>query len=160
MDENEIKAMINQDDFSSNFIGVFSRTRIPITNSFPAGYIINLDNFGSPGFHWIAVYVSIKYIYIFDSFGRNFLNDPFISAFLRSFANQRIFVSSPYILQHHNSSTCGLYCILFILILSRGYSFNQFISMFNLKRTKCNDLAVVSYFEEKHKRKFLHLLHD
>ena len=160
MNEDEIKNILLQDNTHNkiNFVGVFSRTRIPITSTFPAGYIINLDNFGSEGIHWIGVYVTEKYINIFDSFGGNFLNDGFFSAFLRSYQNKRRIVSSQYEIQSINSNTCGLYSILFILVLSRGFSLNQFVNLFNFKNTKCNDLAIVQFFSELLNKNFFYLI--
>lgn len=160
MNDIEIHKLIMQDQFSSNFVGVFSRTRIPLSNSIPAGYIVNLDDFSEPGSHWIGIYITDKYYNVFDSYGRNLNNDSYISSFLRSYANKREYTYSPFVLQQNTTSTCGLFCILFILIMSRGYTLNEFINIFNLDNQKCNDEAIVKYFSEKYKKDFTKLLNE
>ena len=42
------------------FNGVYSRNNLPITKN--GGYIINLDEYGSIGTHWIALYVCISMV--------------------------------------------------------------------------------------------------
>ena len=154
MNDIEIHEILKKDLMSSSFVGVFSRTRIPLNNSIPAGYIVNLDDFAKPGSHWIAIYISDKYYYLFDSYGRNFNNDSCISSFLRSYADKRDYKFSPVVLQQITTSTCGLFCILFIMIMSRGYTLDEFISIFSLDNPSYNDESIVKYFSEKYKKDF------
>ena len=151
MDEDQLVNLIIKDPYAKKgFVGVFSRTRIPITNIFPASYIINLDEYGSKGFHWIGLYITSKYITIFDSFGGNYLNDGMFRSFINSFYNKnRELVSSPVILQDYNSSTCGMYCVLFIWFSARGYSLHEFLTMFT-KNKIVNDEGVELFFKTYH----------
>lgn len=153
--------MVLQDPLSTSFIGVFSRNRIPLNNSTPAGYIVNLDDFSEPGSHWIAIFITDKCFNVFDSYGRDLNNDRYISSFLRSYSNKRKYKYSPFILQQSTTSTCGLFCVLFIMMMSRGYTLDEFVNIFNLENQKCNDEAVVKYFSDKYKKKdFSKLLNE
>ena len=50
------------------FNGVYSRNNLP--NKIKKGaYVINLDEYKSIGTHWIALFVKLKYVVYFDSFG-------------------------------------------------------------------------------------------
>lgn len=150
MDEIQIKRLLVKDEFTkNNFAGVYARTHVTLTHNLPAIYVINLDNYGAPGFHWIAVYVNEKIIYIFDSFGGNFLNDSMFASFIQYCRkyNQKI-ISSPIAIQSPFGSTCGLYCVLFAMIISRGYSFSDFIKIFQHNDPKVNDQAIITYFEK------------
>ena len=159
MNEQEIKNILKSDQFSDKtFVGVYSRTRIPITNKIPAGYIINLDEFGSEGIHWISVYITHNRILVFDSYGGNYLNDSMLSSFLQSYSNKRKIISSPIVLQQNLSSTCGLYCILFICYMSRQYSFHEFVNQFSKKDQLVNDLAIVDFFSTYYNKDFKQLL--
>ena len=119
MDESDLNKLILDDLHGwRGFIGVFSRTRIPISDKIPASYIINLDEYGSGGTHWIAVYISDIHVYIFDSFGGNYLYDGMFLSFINSYYTKgRTIISSPSILQHYTSATCGMYCVLFIFFI-------------------------------------------
>ena len=50
------------------FNGVFSRDYLPI-NIKNGAYVINLDEYHYIGTHWVALYVNIKIVTYFDSFG-------------------------------------------------------------------------------------------
>ena len=150
MDETQISKILFQDKFTKfNFVGVFPKNRIPLTTKFPANYIINLDNYGNPGTHWIAVHINYKYISIFCSFGNNYLNDGYFLSFINYFSDKKIIYSNIQI-QGISSFTCGLYCCLFILIKSRGYSYHEFLNIFNHNSLyKINDTAICEYFKNK-----------
>ena len=48
------------------FSGVYSRNNLPKLQH--GAYVINLDDYKSTGFHWIALYVNDKYVTYFDKF--------------------------------------------------------------------------------------------
>ena len=152
MDEDQISKILSQDFFTKKyFVGVFSRTHITLGRKLPAIYIINLDKYGSPGFHWIAVYIDEKTINIFDSFGGNFINDPKFASFISycKNKNQKV-VSSPHVIQSALSSACGLYCILFAMFMARRRSYKDFISLFKNNPSEINDLAISHYFRTRY----------
>ncbi len=59
--------------FSNKFVGVFSKDKIPRMKSGQYA-IINLDDSGQPGSHWVSLVKSRKKYVIYDSFGRNTTN--------------------------------------------------------------------------------------
>ena len=149
MDEDEIARILKNDPFTKKcFAGVFSRTHVTMAMKLPSIYIINLDDYGSPGFHWIAVYVDHETVNIFDSFGGNFLNDPKFASFINYSRNknQKI-LSSHNIIQSLFSSTCGLYCILFAMLMARKKSFKDFLSIFRNNDPIDNDIAISEFFK-------------
>lgn len=160
MDEDQIAQLLKSDRFTRKyFVGVFSRTHITIAKKLPAIYVINLDNYGSPGFHWIAVYVDHKTINIFDSFGGNFLNDPKFASFINYCKNKnQKLVSSPNVIQGAFSSTCGLYCILFAMIMARKKSFKDFLSIFKNNDPISNDIAISKFFKTTYNIKLQNLV--
>ena len=150
MNEDQISNILKKDIYTKKyFVGVFSRTCITITGRLPSIYVVNLDNYGSPGFHWIAVYVDCEYINIFDSFGGNYLNDPSFASFINycKNKNQKV-VTSPIAIQSLFSSTCGLYCILFAMIMARKKTYSSFISIFKNNKPEINDEAISVYFKK------------
>ena len=50
------------------FNGVYSRNNLAKTIKKEA-YVINLDEYGNTGTHWVALFVKPKYTVYFDSFG-------------------------------------------------------------------------------------------
>ena len=71
----------------SRFNGVYSRDNLPDKIK-DGAYVINLDEYSNIGTHWIALYVNIKTVTYFDSFGveyipkeiKNFINNKNIIA--------------------------------------------------------------------------------
>lgn len=53
------------------FKGVFSADKLPRVNTLPKefGLILNLDNSGEPGSHWVAIHKDTDSIHYYDSFG-------------------------------------------------------------------------------------------
>ena len=124
---------------------MFAKDNIPISNKLPASYIINLSKFNQKGTHWIAVYVSENYVFIFCSFGMNYLNDGTLLSFLNSYVNKKI-VCNYLQIQSITSSTCGLYVILFIFFMARKFTYKEFLSLFDFNNYLTNDDAIESYF--------------
>ena len=152
MDEEQISSILKNDYYTRKyFVGTFSRTHITLSGKLPAIYIVNLDSYGSPGFHWISIYVDSKSIKIFDSFGGNFLNDPKFASFINYCRNKNQKIeSSPYVIQSAFSATCGLYCILFAMFMSRKHSYKDFISLFRNSSPQTNDIAISKFFKSEY----------
>ena len=54
--------------FGKQFIGVYAQDTIPLGKT---GYLIaNTDISNQPGTHWVAIVITAKNIYVYDSFGR------------------------------------------------------------------------------------------
>ena len=127
------------------FIGTFPRDGIPVPDKLPKGYIINTHTSDLPGEHWVAIYIDSRGRgQYFDSYGLFPLYNEF-TEFLNDYCtswnyNSRTFQSS-------NSSTCGLYCIFFILFRCLGFSYCQFASFFN-QSENANDFILTPFLDQ------------
>ena len=55
---------------NESYLGTFPLDRLPdLPNKFPKSIIINTDQSNKPGDHWIAIVLTEKHAYYFDSFG-------------------------------------------------------------------------------------------
>ena len=82
-----------------------------LPNKFPKSIIINTDQSNKPGDHWIAIVLTEKHAYYFDSFGLGIV-DQQIRQFLLPRYSSIIFNSL--CIQHILSDKCGYYCIYFV----------------------------------------------
>lgn len=129
MDANEISQLMFRLFAKSltHFLGVFPSDQIPspdyIHAHTPCAFIANVDQYGSPGSHWVAIYIPLPHrIEFFDSYARHpadfgfqFPKDCQITHNLRQ-------------VQSFNSTVCGEYCIYFLYFRSRGNSMTQLVS--------------------------------
>ena len=130
------------------FRGVFSSDGLPkqVRKGVAHAFVINTDPHDKPGAHWVALYVSAfgRATY-FDSFGML----PFpqtIADFLTY--NQWTLRSNPVTLQSFDTSTCGLYCVLFIKYMCRGESLQNFLNLFKPHSPAYNDRKIRSLCQE------------
>lgn len=123
------------------FLGVYPCDLLPDITRTPAAVIINTDPSNKPGEHWVAVYFNenneAEY---FDSFGLPPLKKEILS-FLNKFSVRWYY--NPHNLQPFYSSTCGLYCIMFLRLRCRGYNFCTIIHLLT-KNRHVNDIIVRS----------------
>lgn len=137
-----------------NFGGVFSSNEVPQFKR-GCGYVINTDCYCWKGTHWIAVYYpSSGCVEFFDSYGLSPANYEIVKPgracgkkgscveweFLKrkwKFSEKR--------LQGFLSSTCGHYCIMFLLFRHRGHSMGEFLDQFG-DDLDVNDEKVVDMF--------------
>ena len=129
----------------TSFVGVFSSNNIPNIKIYPSSLIANSHPTNKPGEHWIAMYINEdKFGIYFNSYGLYPLNQEF-EKFLNDHTNNWIYNKT--MLQSLNSTTCGHYCVLFILLITSGYSLNDIVSKFT-KNTKINDLIIKNLYNE------------
>ena len=90
----------------------------------PSMTIINLDPCWEAGSHWVAVYIPLhgKAEY-FDSYG--FKPNDYIVKTLQHLDQDIIY--SSHLLQGF-STVCGQYCLIFLLLRARNYTFNEIMS--------------------------------
>ena len=72
-------------------------------------YVVNLDDLGAPGTHWVVVYCKGNNVTYFDSFAVGH-----ILVEVKIFVKGKTITSNIYRLQHYYSIMCGYYCIAFI----------------------------------------------
>jgi hypothetical protein len=113
-----------------HFLGVFPQDYLKTIKikSFPSSFVVNYDLSNRPGIHWIAVYLTFKNIFVFDSLGFKKFKWPFVTKFLKKFRKTHRFYQTPQ-LQLPFTYTCGFYCIYF-LISCQHLSFNRCVANF------------------------------
>lgn len=126
MDENEVDSHFVR---NLNYLGTWSRNNLPKTRVRPAYMIVNSDGKFEPGEHWATVILlsGSKGLY-FDPFGFPPLHPDLQSYMHRACPNG--FEYSCQSLQHVDSVRCGLFCIAFIKLFMKGYSYNEILSLF------------------------------
>ena len=134
-----------------HFVGTFPCDQLPLVASRPCSYVINLDDSSKDGSHWVALYVDLfNNATYFDSFGISPLVEEVLTLMNRLSRNQWTFNEKR--LQDIRSNACGYYCTLFLLLIGRGLSLNEFQDLFS-DDYKLNDLLVKEFihsYVEKH----------
>ena len=123
------------------FLGTLPACNYPISKNAIYSFITNTDEHNRPGEHWNSWFVRDNKIIFFDSFGRS----PHDQAFPRHYRDLiKKFNEVEYSrtqIQGLNGTTCGLFCVHCIYILSLGLDLNSFINDYytDFKR---NDIVV------------------
>jgi hypothetical protein len=109
---------------------------------------VNTDDEHERGSHWVAFnFVNGTYEF-FDSYGQSPSEYGFQGELL-----QWDMKYSKKVLQGFNSSVCGQYCLLFLLLRSRNYSYHKILSWFSdelsgEQRDHCVNNAMQFYLKE------------
>ena len=126
------------------FKGVYARDTIPYFSTAGKltrfGLIVNLDKHNSIGSHWIAIFVprGKPFMEYFDSFGRK----PTYGS-IKSFLKQRKFYHyNNRKLQSVLNTTCGQYCIFYLICRALDISPKRIISFFSKDNFQFNDYLV------------------
>ena len=126
---------------NDNYLGTFPLDRLPdLPKKFPKSIIINTDQSNKPGDHWIAIVLTEKHAYYFDSFGLGIV-DQEIQQFLLPRYSSIIFNSLS--IQHILSDKCGYYCIYFVKNVHNFKSYYKFLSNFMIDNLMLNDCIVM-----------------
>ena len=107
----------------------------------PAAFVINTDVHNLPGSHWVALYIDNKYTcYFFDSYGF----PPLVTEHKQFIVkNTKKIIYNKTCLQSTETSVCGHYCSVFVLLMCRKIKFNTVISRLNLKNKYDNDANII-----------------
>ena len=141
MNNNEIiRCMANDPYISSTFYGVYPAD-VHLDCSKPGLYVLNTDNSGLPGTHWLLLLITNDCDgYIFDSLGfRGAYVDRIIDS-IHGLAHTVI--KTP--LQSENTQLCGGYSLYFARKLAENCSIRSMLHPFNLNRLT-NDCFVQNY---------------
>ena len=107
-------------------------------------YVFNTHDSSKSGEHWVAARYTRDTIDLFDSFGRNprhFLNDVWEKA-VKLVKEKNVNWNDRQV-QGITSSTCGDYCVLFGLLLARGWEMKEIVDkILNIKDTELRDHAI------------------
>jgi hypothetical protein len=121
-----------------SFLGVFPSDLIPSSVHRSGTIIINTDPHTEKGSHWLAINFTPKSqrAFYFDSYGLPPPPSlPSIRSLLRHSATICDYNTTQ--LQGPTSSVCGHYCCLFALYMNRGYTPQQFVSLFHPDIADC-----------------------
>jgi hypothetical protein len=146
MDTSQLAAILQSDKYAkNNFTGVFAADRLQSLHvkKYPACFIVNSDPSWKPGTHWLAIYMDHNHnVEFFDSYGQSPSKYPMIFDFMRTYTGhyKMNFVQ----LQSSLSSTCGQFCIYFLLWRCRSVSFEQIMNAFDPCQ-ETNDLLVTTF---------------
>ena len=125
---------------SKNFLGCFPLDELPyFPQRLPASLIINTDTSIKNGTHWLALVLGKDRCFYFDSFGLPIVED-YLLKFLEPHYN--VVTYSDVCIQHLKSDKCGKFCILFVKHVKSKSTYAKFLSHFNLKYLKENDVIV------------------
>ena len=133
-----IESYLAEDD---QFLGCFPKNKLPpFPSQFPKSLIVNTDEASKPGEHWVALVLTNKKCFYFDSFGLPIV-DFQISRFLKGY--EKVSYSNTCI-QDVKSNKCGEFCIAFLQNVKSKKSYMEFVNKFDVFNLKLND-EIVNY---------------
>jgi len=140
----QIERALRQDKFASqSFVGVFAADRLPV-KEFPGSYVVNTDETGQPGQHWVAFYTVDDTIECFDSFGK----DPGVyNAHIKKWLDDTYKVIQCETIQSDDTTVCGQHCLFFILLRSYKLSYEDVMSAYT-ENTEFNDRLVCKFINK------------
>ena len=121
MNTTQINDILESDEYTrSAYRGTLARDEFVEGEILHGWYVCNLDNSDRGGSHWVAIEVprsgSVQY---FDSYGIQPLYRD-LSLRLMTLGSKEVRYSTTE-LQSIDTTVCGFYCIVFILLAARGY---------------------------------------
>ena len=105
-------------------------------------YVINLDDYGKAGTHWVACYIANNLATYFDSFGVEHLP----KEVKKFFSDMSRVDKNIYRIQDYNSVMCGYFCIGFIDYMLNGKTLHDFTNLFSPNNFKQNDKKIKNIF--------------
>ena len=125
------------------FNGVFSRNNLH--KKIKAGaYVINLDEYGDVGTHWIALFCNRNKIVYFDSFGVEHVPEE-----IKEFIGNKNIKANIFRVQANDSVMCGYFCIGFIDFILAGKKLTGYTKFFSPHDFKKNYNIILSYFKNE-----------
>ena len=125
------------------FNGAFSRKNLHKILK-DGAYVINLDEYGDLGTHWIALFFNGNEIVDFDSFGVERVPEE-----IKGFVKNKNIIVNIFRVQANDSVMCGYFCIGFIDFILAGKKLTDFTNMFSPHDFKKNDAITLSYFNDE-----------
>ena len=107
-------------------------------------YVINFDEYGDVGTHWIALYVSNNEIICFNSFGVEHVPKE-----IKEFIGHKSIKTKIFRIQSNNSIMCGYFCIRFIDFMLAGQNLIDYSNLFLPYDFERNDNIILSYFKNE-----------
>ena len=140
LDGNQLLQNLSNDEFVTNFKGVYPIDRIPQYPDYPSSFIVNTDPSGEPGTHWLSFYYDVNgNCTFFDSFGQHPKSYGLLNFICKT---SKKWIYNDKRLQSFYSATCGYYAIFFILLKSREFNLDQICNLFSKDNFNMNDYLV------------------
>ena len=139
MDEKELNNLLKA---VPNYQGSFAVNELKqIKLSYPALFVVNLDDRDAEGSHWIGVAVYMNSVFICDTLG-GLLPDKkspkeWVYFLKLLVANRKLIVTKAL----SETGLCGLFCVTFIKEMARTNNFCDFIDLFS-SNLSTNDTVV------------------
>ena len=139
MKSRKIERILNNNKY---FLGCFSIFNLPKFLFFPCSLIINNEK-KFP--HWISILLLEDTCIYFDSFGTKTLPIHILYFLLHIYKDReiKIFFNLKRI-QSYSSYNCADFCIKFIQFVNSKHTFKSFLTKFDYKKQKNNDIIVKS----------------
>jgi hypothetical protein len=126
------------------FQGVYPLDKIRPCKKRPRALIINTDKSNEPGEHWVSIIIDNNGCgEYFDSFGLPPLHVELIKYLDKNCTNGWRF--NPIALQSDQSTTCGHYCVLYVMFRCLGYTYDEYMAKFRPNK-RDNDATVAKIF--------------
>lgn len=126
------------------FVGVYSSDNMPHLDP-PFCFIVNTQPSFKRGEHWCAFFVTKENIEFFDSYGRTVLN-PSLPVEFAEYTKKRECLCNNLFLEGIFSTTCGDFCIYYIVLRCLGYSYENILRSFSRNRI-VNDNIVTNFVD-------------
>ena len=127
MNTSMINRLMERAPFAVNYQGTFALDKFKA--AFKAApydaYIFNTHTSDKPGEHWLATIGLDETVYFFDSYGFTKKRFSDIQQFITDNCSEMRMAGSA-CLQGVGSTTCGDYCVVFLLLIMRGWSCERF----------------------------------
>ena len=148
MDSNEIATALLHDPITRHqFRGVYAADEL---TDEPGYVIVNTDPSRLPGSHWIALYKTGRTYEVFDSYG---FSPKKYGGYIRDYFANKTYHFNPVRLQGDWSSTCGHFCVHYVLMKCRGNDMNAIVKGFDKTDFTFNDRYVVTHFNQRYQAK-------
>ena len=146
MNTQQINTLVKSDYLAKQiFIGTYPSDNLPKPLKYPFCIIANIDSSNKGGSHWVSLYISKNAQgEFFDSYGQQ-PSKPFEIYLNKHCKNWK---SNTQRIQGILASTCGHYCILMVLMWSRGYNIKEVINRFDSKDCTSNDVVVTAFINQ------------
>ena len=107
--------------------------------------IINRDEYGDIGTHWIALFCKRSEIAYFNSFG----DEHDVPEEIKNFIENKNIIGNIFWVQANTSIMYGHFCIGFIDFMLAGKKLTDFTNIFSPYNFKKNDDIILSYFKNE-----------
>ena len=148
MDTKQIAKILRKDEIvGKQFAGVFPSDKLPTEINTPSCFVANTDPHNKPGTHWVAFFTDPDgHIEYFDSYGLHPFTKSFVTFLKRGSCG---WIWNTRRIQGPLSTTCGHYCIYFLLLRCRGHRLREIIAAFDQHNLVANDITVTDFINEQ-----------